>query len=73
MFILQLVALLSLLVAGVQVLAIGNVIAGVSLIGSGSVISAGTYYLYSKKAKNRKKPSGKKSKSLDCCDFDVCD
>ncbi|MDN4526484.1 hypothetical protein [Fictibacillus fluitans] len=73
MFILQLVALLSLIIAGVQVLAIGNVIAGVSLIGSGSMISAGTYYLYSKKAKNRKKLSGKKSNSLDCCDFDLCD
>ncbi|RXZ00769.1 hypothetical protein [Fictibacillus sp. S7] len=55
MFILQLVALLSLLVAGFQVLAFGNVIAGVSLIGSGSVISAGTYYLYSKKSKKPKK------------------
>lgn len=62
MFILQLVALLSLLVAGVQVLAVGNVIAGVSLIGSGSVISAGTYYLYSKKAKNRKSSQAKVKK-----------
>lgn len=43
-------------------------------IGSGSALSAGSYYFYSKKSKKKKKKKDSDTScDWDCCDFDYCD
>ncbi|SFJ46081.1 hypothetical protein [Thermoflavimicrobium dichotomicum] len=73
MFIILIMSFFSILIAGIQLLAAGNVLAGASLLGSSALISTGTMYFYKKKSAAKKFKKALKLGDCDCCDVPDCD
>lgn len=72
MFIGLIMAIFTSFAASLQLLLSGNLVAGASLIGSGTVMGAGTMYLYQKSADKKKKKKedtvcDEVLHQIDCC------
>ncbi|MGG1574560.1 hypothetical protein [Fictibacillus sp. NRS-1165] len=73
MFIALIMSIFTTSIASFQLLFSGHGMAGVSLIGSGTAVSAGTMYLYQKKSARRKKKKEETTfcdevcNQIDCC------